>query len=416
MLAAMTFIRSLLHLFAALASAIIGWLSRRRRDRYAASRVVAAAPAALWDILVRPEIMFVGNGATVLQVPIEGRPGAYLGISQVNGRDMVRIAFEITERRAPSLLRCRYLDDPVPVGMPIGADDCYDMILEPTDDGGTRLTLIREVTHRSFATRFVGPLQLQTAADLMKTQGEHESGRAPVRAGSAPLRHLLLSIAAVASFVWLFGWQDAWILMAVIAVHEAGHALAMLRYGLGVRMISFVPFFGGVAASRRPPATQWQSIVILLMGVGFSLPFATGLYAYAHTHVEPLAAKAAAMFAIVNAVNLLPVPALDGGQVASLLLGRVHRGLALAVMWAMLAALAALAVTIGDPLLWLVVAFSALVTIISSSIDTRHTLAPMSRATAVVAWLVFVGLVVAYGILASAAVMLDLRLSRLVVG
>lgn len=208
----------------------------------------------------------------------------------------------------------------------------------------------------------------------------------------------------------MFGWVDALILMVLIAIHEIGHALAMLYFGLGVSVISFIPFFGGVAAPKRHYQTQWQHAIVLLMGVGFSLPFAAALLWGAYATANPLVAKGASLFAVINGVNLLPVPMLDGGGVATMLLSRLHKRLAQAVGVLMLAALAALAAWLGDPIMWGLVALAAVSFVQVAALKIDEHLPRLSNARAVLVALLYIGLIAAYVALSLKAIGFEVEL------
>ncbi len=81
-----------------------------------------------------------------------------------------------------------------------------------------------------------------------------------------------------ASFLYLFGWQSAAILLVLIFIHEAGHALAMRMVGQPVQGIYFIPFFGGVAIAGAPHASQAERGFVALMGPGFSLITTAAFY------------------------------------------------------------------------------------------------------------------------------------------
>ena len=107
-------------------------------------------------------------------------------------------------------------------------------------------------------------------------------------------------------------------------VHEAGHALAMNKLGMGPARIYIIPFLGGLAKARREPRSEWDGVLVSLAGPGFGLlamiPFAgVGL---ALGQAEWLAG--AFFIALLNLVNLVPAPPLDGSKALGPVLTRVH--------------------------------------------------------------------------------------------
>lgn len=107
-------------------------------------------------------------------------------------------------------------------------------------------------------------------------------------------------------------------------VHEAGHALAMNRLGMGPARIYIIPFLGGLAKGRRAPRSEWDGVLVSLAGPAFGLlamiPFvAVGM---ATGQGEWLAG--AFFIAMLNLVNLVPAPPLDGSKALGPVLTRVH--------------------------------------------------------------------------------------------
>ncbi|WP_288758600.1 site-2 protease family protein, partial [uncultured Brevundimonas sp.] len=107
-------------------------------------------------------------------------------------------------------------------------------------------------------------------------------------------------------------------------VHEAGHALVMNRVGMGPARIYIIPFLGGLAKGRREPRSEWDGVLVSLAGPAFGLlamiPFvAVGL---ATGQGEWMAG--AFFIAMLNLVNLVPAPPLDGSKALGPVLTRVH--------------------------------------------------------------------------------------------
>jgi Zn-dependent protease len=113
------------------------------------------------------------------------------------------------------------------------------------------------------------------------------------------------------------------ILIGVLLVHEAGHAIAMRVSGYTDVRVFFIPFFGAAAAGKKRGVARWKEGVVLLAGplpgiIAGAVMFAVG--------VEGAARTAAMLLLVVNALNLLPVSPLDGGQLFQLVVfSRNHR-------------------------------------------------------------------------------------------
>jgi hypothetical protein len=112
-------------------------------------------------------------------------------------------------------------------------------------------------------------------------------------------------------------------LLAIVFIHEMGHALAMRWVGYRDVSVFFIPFFGAVAIGRQERHPEaWKEAFILLAGpvpglaAGFAALWAGGeglpVWAY----------QAAFTAVVVNCFNLLPIAPLDGGQLMQLILFR----------------------------------------------------------------------------------------------
>ena len=109
---------------------------------------------------------------------------------------------------------------------------------------------------------------------------------APTTAAAAPAekdQNLVWTVAStllMAAFLW---WITGSVIVAGavligLFVHEAGHALAMNRLGMGPARVYIIPFLGGLAQARREPQSEWHGVLVSLAGPAFGLlamiPFA----------------------------------------------------------------------------------------------------------------------------------------------
>jgi len=156
----------------------------------------------------------------------------------------------------------------------------------------------------------------------------------PVRARqSAPLEDkgqhpgwAIASTLLMAGFLW---WITGSVIVAGavlfgLFVHEYGHVLAMNKLGMGPARIYIIPFLGGLAKAQRNPKTEWHGVLVSLAGPAFGLiamiPFvAAGLWLK-----SPEWLMGAFFIAMINLVNLLPAPPLDGSKALGPVLTRVH--------------------------------------------------------------------------------------------
>lgn len=155
---------------------------------------------------------------------------------------------------------------------------------------------------------------------------------APTTVAAAPAekdQNLVWTVAStllMAAFLW---WITGSVIVAGavligLFVHEAGHALAMNRLGMGPARVYIIPFLGGLAQARREPQSEWHGVLVSLAGPAFGLlamiPFA-GVW-MATGQGEWLIG--AFFIAMLNLVNLVPAPPLDGSKALGPVLTRVH--------------------------------------------------------------------------------------------
>lgn len=118
---------------------------------------------------------------------------------------------------------------------------------------------------------------------------------------------------------WLTGAITAILLFVSVLLHELGHSVIALRYGIPVRSITLF-LFGGVAQIGTEPPSAIAEFFIAIAGPIVSLILAVVFYA-----VQPLAVAAepllgvAKYLAYINLAlvlfNLIPGYPLDGGRV-----------------------------------------------------------------------------------------------------
>ena len=161
-------------------------------------------------------------------------------------------------------------------------------------------------------------------------------GAAPVAATpavSAPVEEAprqslfwaIVSTALLAAFIaWRMGWQWAVAGVVGVFVHEYGHVLAINALGCGPGRIHIIPFLGGAAHMARHPSSDFKGVLISLAGPTFGLLAAIPFFAAGYYLNDKAWTGGALFIAIINLINLLPAPPLDGSKALGPALHRVH--------------------------------------------------------------------------------------------
>jgi Zn-dependent protease len=153
----------------------------------------------------------------------------------------------------------------------------------------------------------------------------------PVTATQQKTKLLVFSLLAFLVVALLSGSSRSMIelvmLVGVILVHELGHMAGMIAFGYRDVRIFFVPFLGGAASGKKRGVARWKEAIVLLLG---PLPgIIAGVLMIKVGGAEGLMHSLAMLLIIVNALNLLPMHPLDGGQLFSVLLFSRNRYLEL---------------------------------------------------------------------------------------
>jgi Zn-dependent protease len=127
----------------------------------------------------------------------------------------------------------------------------------------------------------------------------------------ATISSILVSVAAY-SLIW--GWTFAAGFVALLFVHESGHAIQMRREGIKPSWMVFIPFLGAAIGARSLGGNATAEARIGLAGpVLGSLGAAAVLVAGELAHSEMLLALAYTGF-FLNLFNLIPLVPFDGGR------------------------------------------------------------------------------------------------------
>lgn len=309
----MTLVADLLWSLYFLLRAAVDVLLGRRRGRYVTSTGIRAPRDLVWNAASASSIVF--EGPPRIEIATALRPGTadiYEGAVRI-GDIEVPFAYREVERRPPMGHLIEVLKEGSAPSVAPGDDYFVAVTLDERNDG-TSMTTVHELSHDTFWSRILVPLGARQNGRRLRDYCEAEAG-APPRATSRLRSALVTGALTYASFSYLFDWMFAAILLVLLLIHEAGHALAMRWVGLPVQGIYFIPFFGGVAVAAAPHRSEGERGFVALMGPGVSLVTTGAFLLAALVTGEPLFQSLALVSAILNGLNLAPVLPLDGGHV-----------------------------------------------------------------------------------------------------
>jgi Zn-dependent protease len=317
----MTFLADLLRSLYFLARAAIDALLGRRRKLYLASVAIDAPLDLVWGVASARCVTFEGPPRIELATELRpGTPDVYDGTVVVNQR-VTPMSYRELERTPPQRLVIEILNEGTAPAVVYG-NDHHVVCTLAEEPRGTRLTVAHELTHTGFWGRVLVPLGAVQSARRLRRHCETLAGTSTERPVNRVAAAVMTGLLTYASFIYLFDWRFAAILLALIVVHEAGHALAMRWVGQPVQGIYFIPFFGGVAVASAPHRSEGERGFVALMGPGFSLLTTAAFLVAAAITGEPLFHSLALVSSILNGINLAPVLPLDGGHVVDAAMSR----------------------------------------------------------------------------------------------
>ena len=136
-----------------------------------------------------------------------------------------------------------------------------------------------------------------------------------------------LSIVAFVGFFLLFFSNRLDYVIALVLgllVHELGHFLMMKRYRYENVRLMFIPLLGAVVSGSKDRYSQKESIWVVLFGPLPGILLGTlGLFLGPYLHNDFLMALSIILLTL-NAINLLPLDPLDGGQLVKILVMKQH--------------------------------------------------------------------------------------------
>jgi Zn-dependent protease len=131
------------------------------------------------------------------------------------------------------------------------------------------------------------------------------------------------AVISIFAYSWIFGWPFAIGLVALLFIHEMGHAVVMKMKGIPVGGLIFIPLLGAAVFMRQMPknakdeaevgiagpiAGALASSFCLLLALHFS-------QSYTYVPMSNIWAPLAYFGFFINLFNLIPIVPFDGGRV-----------------------------------------------------------------------------------------------------
>jgi Zn-dependent protease len=220
-------------------------------------------------------------------------------------------------------------------------------------------------------------------------QGASLQGAPDAGKPRSPLAEIGWGIAStIALFAWLawsWGWTTAAAGLFSLFVHEGGHMLVINALGCGPSRLRIIPFLGGAATMARAPRTAFHGVLIAMAGPIAGLLTAVPFIVASRVTGDPRWIDGAGFIILINLLNMLPAPPLDGSKALGPALARIHPWVEKAVLVLIGAVAAYFAIRQGNILFG---AFVAIATLAAARRTGRPTARPLNG----LEWLATVGL------------------------
>jgi Zn-dependent protease len=118
-------------------------------------------------------------------------------------------------------------------------------------------------------------------------------------------------------YALFFGWKFGIVFVLLILVHELGHYMTFRNFGIKADLPFFIPGLGAFVAARGPAPSLTIEALAALAGPVYGLAAAVLCWVISIQTHDPFWLAAAYTGFFLNAINLLPVPPLDGGGIAA---------------------------------------------------------------------------------------------------
>lgn len=127
----------------------------------------------------------------------------------------------------------------------------------------------------------------------------------------------IISILLFGAFYYFFISKDIEVIIwlaIIVLIHELGHYFAMKIFNYEDLSIFFIPLLGAIAGGSKEKISQKEKAIVLLAGPVPGIVIGIALFFVASHLDNYLILRISYAFVLLNALNLLPIYPLDGGQ------------------------------------------------------------------------------------------------------
>ncbi len=131
------------------------------------------------------------------------------------------------------------------------------------------------------------------------------------------------AVISIGVYSVIFGWQFAVGLVALLFIHEMGHALVMKLKGIPVGGMIFIPLLGAAVIMKQMPRNAKDEAEVGIAGPIAGALAASACLAVAFVYPRSVWASLAYFGFFMNLFNLIPIVPFDGGRVLAAIDRRV---------------------------------------------------------------------------------------------
>ncbi|TMD45903.1 MAG: site-2 protease family protein [Chloroflexi bacterium] len=125
----------------------------------------------------------------------------------------------------------------------------------------------------------------------------------------------ITALISIGVYALIFGWQFAVGLVALLFIHEMGHAVVMKMKGIPIGGMIFIPLLGAAVLMRRMPKNARDEAEVGIAGPIAGALAASVCFLLAQSNPGSIWAPLAYFGFFINLFNLIPIIPFDGGRI-----------------------------------------------------------------------------------------------------